>query len=81
MTPGEVRKVLKKSPFEAFEIVLVDGRVFPVKHPEFAWMPPGNGTWFYVADDSGLQEIVNTAVISSIRPTKRSRGSQRRKSA
>lgn len=70
MNLQEIRKECEKRPFEPFEIVLVDGRVFPVRHIEFIWVPPGRTTWVYVANAEGLQEIINTAVISSIRPHK-----------
>lgn len=64
-----VRKWQQRQPFESFEILLVDGRRFSVPHPEFVWVPPGRGTWVYIADqDSGSADHVNTAVISSIRP-------------
>ena len=70
MTVDEVRKWWKQQPFEPFEIVLVDGRVFRVPHPDFIYVPPGQrGTWVYVAEteESTSAEHVNTAVISSIR--------------
>jgi hypothetical protein len=80
MTLGELRKWQKQEPFEPFEIVMVDGRVFGVPHPEFIWIPPGNGTWVYVADPvSGSADHVNTVVISSVRASRKSGTSRRRK--
>lgn len=68
MTLDEIRKFQKQEPFEPFDIVMVDGRIFHVPHPEFIWVPPGRGTWVYVADpESGAADHVNTVVISSIR--------------
>jgi len=68
MTAEELRKWQQEKPFEPFEILLVDGRRFTVPHPEFIWVPPGRGTWVYVADpESGSADHVNNAVISSIR--------------
>jgi hypothetical protein len=78
MTNDELRKWQKNQPFAPFEILLVDGRSFEVPHPEFIWIPPGRGTWVYVADSSGSADHVNTAIISSIRKLK-SGGNRRRK--
>jgi hypothetical protein len=78
MTSDELRKWQKNEPFEPFEIVLVDGRVFKVPHPEFIWVPPGRGTRVYVADPvEGGADHVNTAVISSVRRTRN--GARRRR--
>lgn len=80
MNIGELRKWQEKRPFEPFEILLVDGRAFVVPHPEFIWVPPGRGTWVYVADPStGSADHVNTGIISSIRKAKN--GQHRRRKA
>lgn len=79
MTLDEIRKFREKAPFEPFEILLVDGRAFAVPHPDFIWIPPGRGTWVYVADPkTGSADHINTVVISSIRPA-RKRNPPRRK--
>jgi len=69
MTIQEIREWWKSEPFQPFEIVLVDGRVFRVPHPDFIFVPPGRGTWVYVVPSPGAEsaEHVNTAVIGSIR--------------
>lgn len=78
MTLDEIRKIVKRQPFEAFEVLLVDGRSFRVPHPDFIFVPPlPKSTWVIVAGPRGL-EHVNTAVISSIRPA---RGGRRRRRA
>jgi hypothetical protein len=69
MQINELRKWQKHQPFEPFDILLVDGRRFHVPHPDFLLIPPGPGTWVYVADGSGTADHINTAVISSIRKT------------
>jgi len=67
MNAEEIRKFQRHEPFQPFEIVLVDGRRFVVPHPEFILVPPGRGTWIYVADESGGTEHINTMIISSVR--------------
>lgn len=79
MTSDELRKWQQQQPFDPFEIVLVDGRVFSVPHPEFIWIPPGRGICVYVADaEAGSADHINTAVISSIRKATKN-GNHRRK--
>jgi hypothetical protein len=78
MNITEIRKWQKQQPFEPFEILLVDGRLFHVPHPDFIFVPPGHGTWVYVADEEGSADHINTAVISSIRKARNGR-SRRRK--
>lgn len=79
MTNDEIRKWQKQQPFQPFTIVLVDGRSFDVPHPEFVWVPPGRGTWVYVADpESGSADHVNTAVISSIHKISNGQDRQRK---
>lgn len=79
MTLDEIRKYASAQPFEPFEIVLVDGRVFRVPHPEFIWVPPGRGTWVYVADSkAGGADHVNTVIISSLRKSKNGRVRRRK---
>jgi hypothetical protein len=68
MNVDEIKKLRAQSPFAPFQIVLVDGRVFNVPHPEFCWVAPGVRSWVWVADPDGLPEMINTAVISSVRP-------------
>ncbi|MBX3361638.1 MAG: hypothetical protein KF912_13755 [Phycisphaeraceae bacterium] len=78
MTLDEIRGFKNHAPFHPFEIVLVDGHVFKVPHPDFIFVPPGRGTWIYVADPKGHVEHINTVVISSVRLAK---PSSRRKKA
>jgi hypothetical protein len=77
MTIDEVRRFQKHEPFRPFEIVLVDGRVFRVRHPDFILAPP-KGTWVYVTDDEGQTEHINTVVMSSVRHARGGNGRGRR---
>jgi hypothetical protein len=84
VTLDEIRQFRDHTPFEPFEIVLVDGRVFKVPHREFILVPPGRGTWVYVADaKTGEVEHINTVVISSVRRARAggSGGASRKKKA
>lgn len=68
MTLDEICQSRDHAPFDPFEIVLVDGRVFQVPHRDCIFVPPGRGTWAYVADPrSSRVEHINTFVISSVR--------------
>ena len=81
MTLDEIRNYRDRRPFDPFEIVLVDGRVFRVEHPEFILVPPSKGTWVFVAARDGHVEHINTVVISSLRPAPhRQNGRGRRRS-
>jgi hypothetical protein len=77
MTLDEIRRHAKTQPFVPFEIVMVDGRIFRVPHPDFIFVPPvaARTTWIIIAGRHGLESL-NTAVISSIRPAT---GNKRRK--
>jgi hypothetical protein len=79
MTLDAIRRSRDTRPFEPFEIVLVDGRSFTVDHPEFILVPPGRGTWVYVAEPSGKVEHINTVIISSIRKSTNERSRRRKK--
>jgi hypothetical protein len=69
MSMEELRQIVKASPFRPVEIVLVDGRRFPVEHPENMLVPPGSrDTLIAVLNKNGVIELVNTLVISTIRP-------------
>lgn len=74
MNTEEIRAFQKRQPFQPFEIVLVDERVFRVPHPDFIFIPPGRtNSWVYVTDEEGHVEHLNTLVISTVRNAK-SRG-------
>ena len=67
MNTDELREFWRRRPFEPFEIVLIDGRTFPVRHPEMILVPQGRVSWIYVDDGHGRVEHINTLVISSVR--------------
>lgn len=67
MTPDGIREFRDKAPFEAFEVVLIDGTIYPVPHRDFIFVPPGRSTWVYIADKTGYVRHVNTAMIKELR--------------
>jgi len=79
MSTDEIRKLWKQQPFNPFEIVMVDGRVFRVRHPDFLLVPPPRGQYVVVVDEEGLPEYVNTLVISSVRILNDKGGKPRKK--
>ncbi len=78
MNLEEIRTFKHRAPFEIFEVVLIDGRAFEVRHPDFILIPP-KGTWVYIADPTGHVEHINTLVIGSIRLVKTKPKGRRRK--
>lgn len=40
MTPEAIQELLKRQPFEPFEVHLSNGTVHEVRHPEFAMLSP-----------------------------------------
>ncbi len=76
MTLNELRRLWRQAPFQPLEILMVDGRIFSVPHRDFLLVPPGRGTWIIVAHADGTTEHVNTAVISSVRPTRNGKKKQ-----
>ena len=75
----EIRTFQRRQPFKPFEIVMVDGRVFPVRQPEFILVPPGRGAWIYVTDERGHVEHLNVVVISSVRLSRGTPRTRRRR--
>lgn len=72
----EIRRFQKDEPFHPFEIVMVDGRVFKIPHPDFILVPP-RGTWVYVTDKYGNTAHLNLLVISLVRKSTKN-GKRRR---
>lgn len=68
MTIDEAQKPGMRKPFHAFRIALVDRRVFKSPVSEFHRAAPDVRTRFPAANDSDLPEMLNQAVIFSVRP-------------
>jgi hypothetical protein len=52
MTIDDVRKMLRRQPFEPFTIFLSDGRSLPVKNHDFVFLPERGGSFFVVAGET-----------------------------
>ncbi len=39
-TVNQIREALRAQPFRPFSFRLVDGQVYPVRHPDFLLLPP-----------------------------------------
>jgi hypothetical protein len=74
MTIGQVRRMHQARPFQAFEIVLADGRSLPVEHPEVLAIPPPGRT-IIVALADGTFEVVDLLLVTSLKA--RSNGAPR----
>jgi hypothetical protein len=65
MSPSEIRSALAAKPFQAFVIHLADGRSFPVRHPEFAYVAP-KGRWVMVVHEDEGYDIADMLLITGI---------------
>jgi hypothetical protein len=66
MTSNLISPFFFAQPFEPFAIHVADGRVFEIRHPDFATVSEaGLGVW--ILHSSGALEIVDTSLICSIR--------------
>ena len=66
MTPSQLSLFFIRQPFQPITLFLVDGRTFSIPQPDFAGLDQaGLGVWIY--DRSGEIEIIDAALISSIR--------------
>lgn len=65
MTPDEVIGLMRKGPFEPFEVHLNNGSTFHVTHPDQAMVyPPGELLFMVVGNKMERAPIINTAHIS-----------------
>jgi len=62
----DIRKLVRRAPFEPFEIRLADGRAIRVLHPDFILIPPGRARTIHVADRDGRIDLVNSAILVSV---------------
>ena len=66
MTASQLSLFFMRQPFQPVTLFLVDGRTFPIPQLDFAGLDQaGLGIWIY--DQNGEIEIVDAALISSIR--------------
>jgi hypothetical protein len=61
-----VRDALHQQPFRAFELRLVDGRSYIVKHPDFVALPPGDRKRDIVYYDDAGVHLIDLALILEI---------------
>jgi hypothetical protein len=54
MTIEQLRTAHKAAPFRPFTIRMADGRVFPIKHPDFMWMSPAGRTVIVGREDDSF---------------------------
>jgi hypothetical protein len=78
-----IREALHKQPFEPFDIRLADGRLLPVRHPDFVAVGPRR--IIVVADDDSWS-VVEPLLIVSLdctpqKPTGGNGGTRRRRSS
>lgn len=67
MELARIKDTLRAEPFRPFSLRLVDGREFPVPHPEFLYVPPNMRRTVLVANIStGAMTIVDAVMIASI---------------
>jgi len=65
MTIEQSRATIRQQPFRAFTIHMVDGRVFPVAHPDFvAVSPTGRTVIVFQPDDS--HSVVDLLLMSEL---------------
>jgi len=65
MTIEKIREAYKSTPFKAFTLHLADGRIMPVRHPEFMAMFPGGRTVIVVLED-GSHHVIDLLLVVSI---------------
>ena len=61
-----VREALHQQPFRAFEIRLLDGGLFTVKHPDFVALPPTRRKRDIIVWDEAGVHMVDLALIQEI---------------
>ena len=65
MTKEQVNRMLKTQPFRPFGIRLADGKVVPVKHPEFAALSPGGRTMIVYTGDEAF-EVIDVFLVTAL---------------
>ena len=65
MTIEQVRATIRQQPFRAFTIDMVDGRVFPVAHPDFVAVSPTGRTAIVIQPDDSYS-IIDLLLMSEL---------------
>ncbi len=61
-----VREALHQQPFRAFEIRLLDGRSFSIKHPDFVMLPPTRRKRDIAVWDEDGMHLIDLALVQEI---------------
>jgi hypothetical protein len=75
MTIQEIKKAYEARPFQAFDLHTADGRVIPVKSPEFLAFSPKQRC-VYVGLEDGL-EIVDLLLVTTLKHRQRTGNGRR----
>ena len=65
MTLNQFRQGVRREPFRPFNLVLVDGRVFTVDHPEFVAIDRRGGEVTFYTDDN-TQHFIDAGLIAEL---------------
>jgi hypothetical protein len=68
-TPERIRDLMHSQPFQPFHVKLVDGTVFPIKHPDFISVPPfrhAREITIYSGEGTGSGDDYRTHWINSL---------------
>lgn len=79
MRADDLRTVREAIPFRAFDIVLADGRAFPIPHPDFLSITPKGSSLVLWAKDGSIGSILDATLIAELRMAP-ANGSKRRRS-
>ena len=65
MALNQLAQAIRRVPFRPFRLVLVDGRLFTVDHPDFiAWDCRGREVTFYAEDNT--QHFLDATLIAEV---------------
>jgi hypothetical protein len=66
-TVEQIREAMHRAPFLGFDIRLVDGRSYYVRHPDFLAVPPNaRGRDMIVHDDAGRTHRIDLLLVVEI---------------
>jgi len=68
MTIEQLQMMHQARPFKPFDVLLADGRVLPVEHPEFLSRSPGGRTIGVECIEDDTIEIVDLLLVASLKP-------------
>ena len=67
MRVDELRRLHDAVPFQPFQLVLADGRAFPVPHPDFLSIAPKGTALALWAEDGGIGAYLDPNLIAEVR--------------